>query len=102
MTPEYLIAAVISIMLGWGGFTWRRAESAHEVAERMSDRIDALELKIAEKYLTKEDFELQMDRLFATLARFEKKLDFHVYEQAGNITSLQQRIKRYEELTDNT
>lgn len=100
MTPEYLIAAVISIMLGWGGFTWRRAESAHEVAERMSDRIDALELKIAEKYLTKEDFELQMDRLFATLARFEKKLDFHVYEQANNINALNDRLQKYERFND--
>lgn len=98
MTPEYILAAMVTVVLGWGGFTWRRAEQALEAAERAADRTDRLELKLAEKYLTKEEFELQMTRLFNTLSRFEKKLDFHVYEQAQNINNLNARIKKYESL----
>jgi hypothetical protein len=100
VTPEYVVAAVITIVLGWGGFTWRRAESACEDVLKVSNRVDALSLKIAEKYLTREDFELQMDRLFTTLARFEKKLDFHVYQQADSINNMQQRLQRYELLNE--
>jgi len=81
MLPEYLIAAMVTAVLGWGGFTWRRAEQALEMAHRATDQTDKLELKLAEKYLTKDEFEMNMDRLFKTLARFEEKLDYHVFHQ---------------------
>lgn len=87
----------LAAMLGWGGFTWRRAESAMETAMKAHDSVDRLELKLAEKYLTKEDFEAQMDRLFKTLARFEEKLDYHVYAQAKDINALRHKLKKYEE-----
>lgn len=95
--PEYVVAAIMTAMLGWGGFTWRRAEQALDAAYRASDLTDKLELKLAEKYLTKEEFESQMERLFKTLARFEEKLDYHVYNQAQDITTLRQRLSRYED-----
>lgn len=91
------MAAIMTAMLGWGGFTWRRAEQALDAAYRASDLTDKLELKLAEKYLTKEEFESQMERLFKTLARFEEKLDYHVYNQAQDITTLRQRLSRYED-----
>lgn len=90
--PIEFFAIMATAMLGWGGFTWSRAEKALDAAERASDRTDKLELKLAEKYLTKEEFELQMERLFKTLERFEGKLDFHVYNQAEDIKRLRSKL----------
>ena len=96
MVPEYVIAAMVTVVLGWGGFTWRRAEQALETAYRAADQTDKLELKLAEKYLTKDEFEMNMERLFKTLARFEEKLDYHVFNQAQDISSLRRRLSHYE------
>jgi len=96
MAPEYVIAAMVTVVLGWGGFTWRRAEQALDTAYRVADQTDKLELKLAEKYLTKDEFEMNMDRLFKTLARFEEKLDYHVFNQAKDISSLRNRLAHYE------
>lgn len=97
MLPEYLLAAIVTATIGWGGFTWRRAERALDAAYAASDATDKLELKLAEKYLTKEEFESQMDRLFKTLARFEEKLDYHVYNQAQDISTLRKRLSSFED-----
>ena len=94
MLPEYLLSAMAAMLLGWGGFTWRRAETALLEARQASDKTDALELKVAENYLTKKDFELSMERLFKTLARFEEKLDYHVYQQDERIADLKGRLKQ--------
>jgi glutathionyl-hydroquinone reductase len=96
MLPEYILAAMVTAVLGWGGFTWRRAEQALDAAHAAADATDKLELKLAEKYLTKDEFEAQMERLFKTLARFEEKLDYHVYGQAKNIQYLRQQLSDYE------
>lgn len=92
--PEYALSALVAALLGWGGFTWRRAEAAITEARLASDKSDKLELKVAEQYLTKKDFELSMERLFKTLARFEEKLDYHVYEQDQTIKHLRERNRR--------
>jgi len=89
---EILIAALTSVVMGWGTFTWRKAEKAIEAAERAVDRTDKLELKMAEQYLTKNEFEMTMDRLFKSLARTEGKIDYHVYEQADAIKNLQRAL----------
>lgn len=89
---EVVIAALCSVVMGWGTFTWRKAEKAIEAAERAVDRTDKLELKMAEHYLTKNEFEMTMDRLFKSLARMEGKIDYHVYEQADQIKSLRQQL----------
>ena len=68
-------------LLGWGGFTWKRAEDAFLQARMAADAVDRLELKLAEKYLTKEDFNATMERLFGVIERIEEKIDYHVYEQ---------------------
>lgn len=94
--PEPLLAALVAVMLGWGGFTWRRAETAHEAAAKASDNVDKLELKLAENYLTKVDFENQMERLFKILSRLEEKLDYHVYSQTQDMRTLRNRLSKYE------
>lgn len=94
--PEYILATITTLVLGWGGFTWRRSEQALDAAMKASDATDKLELKLAEKYLTKDEFEYQMERLFKTLSRFEEKLDYHVYGQAQDIQHLRKRLSEYE------
>lgn len=94
MLPEYVLSAMIAALLGWGGFTWRRAEAALVEARTAHDKTDKLELKVAEHYLTKKEFELSMDRLFKTLGRFEEKLDYHVYEQDQTIKRMRQHIDK--------
>lgn len=74
--PEYLVATVAAAILGWGGFTWRRAEGAMKAAQNATDQVDRVELKMAENYLTRKEFELSIDRVFSTLERVEKKVDF--------------------------
>lgn len=94
--PEYILAAMVTAVLGWGGFTWRRAEQALDAAHAAADATDKLELKLAERYLTKEEFESQMERLFRTLSRFEEKLDYHVFNQTQDINLLRRKLSVYE------
>lgn len=96
MLPEYIVAAMVTAALGWGGFTWRRAEQAIDIARAAADATDKLELKLAEKYLSKEEFEITMDRLFKTLGRLEEKLDFHVFNQAQNAVNLRHKPSKYQ------
>lgn len=100
--PEYFIVAMFTMVMGWGTFTWRKAESALDKAERVADRTDRLELKIAEQYLTKRDFELQMDRLFGVLSEMKdgmgyltERVDFHVSEQASETKQLRAELDQY-------
>lgn len=95
--PEPIFAAIVAFVIGWGGFTWRRAEAAMEAADRVSSSVDKLELKLAEKYLTKDEFEHQMERLFKVLGRLEEKLDFHVYNQTQDMKTLRYRLSQYED-----
>ena len=92
-----LLGLIIPTVLGWGAFTWRRSEYAVSLAQRAAAQSDRLELKVAELYLTKKDFELAMERLFSTLHRFEEKLDFHVYEQERHLQSMRNRLHQSEE-----
>lgn len=95
MLPEYILATMAAALLGWGRFTWKKAEDALTAARAAADQVDKLELKVAETYLTKEDFDHYMDRLFKTLSRFEDKLDYHVYQQDERINDLKSRLRKY-------
>ena len=101
MTPETLLAMAFPVILGWMGFTWRRAENALEKIDRVSDKVDRVELKVAEEYLTKKDFELHMDRLFGTLGEMKgslhyltERVDYHVNEQALESKTLRKRLEQ--------
>lgn len=92
---------MITAVLGWGGFTWRKAEDAITHAIKAADRVDRLEVKIAENYLTKQEFQAYMDRLFETLGEMKngmhyltERVDFHVTEQAGESQELKAEINR--------
>ena len=98
--PEYLVGIVLSAVVGWGGFTWRRAEDALLAARQAADQVDRVELKMAEDYVTKKDFELFADRLFNTLGEMKgavkyvsDRVDYHVGEQAKETRELRNRLK---------
>ena len=89
------------MVMGWGSFVWKKAEAALEKAERVADRTDRLEIKLAENYLTKREFELQMDRMFNVLSEMKdgmgyltERVDYHVSEQASESKNLRQEINR--------
>ena len=99
--PEYVFGIMITAVLGWGGFTWRKAEDAITHAIKAGDRVDRLEIKIAENYLTKVEFQAYMDRLFETLGEMKggmqyltERVDYHVTEQAGESKALKAEIER--------
>ena len=101
LVPEYLVGIMITAVLGWGGFTWRKAEDAITRAIQTSDRVDRLEVKIAENYLTKQELQAYMDRMFETLGEMKggmqyltERVDFHVSEQAGESRELKAEIER--------
>jgi hypothetical protein len=94
MLPEYVLATMAAALLGWGTFAWKRAEDALLAARTASGQTEKLELKVAETYLTKREFELSMERLFSTLSRFEDKLDYHVYQQDERINDLKDRLRQ--------
>jgi hypothetical protein len=79
--PEYLVATITAALLSWGGFTWKKAEAALKTAQEAESQVDRVELKMAENYLTRKEFDLSMDRIFSTLERLEKKLDFHLSDR---------------------
>lgn len=98
--PEYLVGILFTAMIGWGGFTWKRAEDALITARRASDQVSQVELKMAEEYLTKKDFETYMDRLFDTLAEMKSavnyvsdRVDYHVTEQARETRDLRAKLE---------
>jgi thioredoxin-like negative regulator of GroEL len=101
--PEYLVGVIFSAIIGWGGFTWKRAEDALVAARQAANQVDRVELKMAEEYLTKKDFELYMDRLFDTLAEMKgavkyvsDRVDYHVAEQTRETKSLREKLSSYE------
>lgn len=93
MIPEALFNLLLPLALGWFGFSWRRTEQAISNVQRVADKVDQVELKMAEQYLTKRDFEIGIERLFAGFERLEQKVDFHVYNQGQRIRELKSRIE---------
>jgi len=99
--PEHLVPILIASMLGWGGFTWKRAEEALTQSRQATDKIDSVELKMAEHYLSKKEFESYMNRLFGTLGEMKdgmqyltERVDYHVSEQARESRGLKSEVER--------
>ena len=67
--PEYVIGAIVTIIIGTAGNLYGRMG-------RLDHRIDQLEVKIAENYVTKAD-----------LLRFEDKLDSVIMANMSTVTN---------------
>ncbi|AET72505.1 hypothetical protein SXGG_00005 [Synechococcus phage S-CBP42] len=80
--PEYLIAIILTAIAGSYTLQQRKIDTT-------GAKVDRLELKISEQYVSKTDTSNQFVRLWDTLHRMEEKLDAHVSENKVEI----QRIK---------
>ena len=82
--PEYLMAAGVAALLSLFGVTFKKIDAADR-------RMDALELKVAEKYVTKEEFRQSFTELFRVLSRLEDKIDAHVSEEQIKFQMLKEK-----------
>lgn len=87
-------------LLGWGGFTWRKAEEALTQARIASDATDRLELKLAEEYVTKKDFETALDRVLNSIVRVERKIDTYFLNQSSNIDRIRGKLNMWTDEED--
>lgn len=79
--PEYIIAIFASICLGSYGWLSRRLEDVDR-------KIDKLQVKIAEEYVTQSSFVAALDRLEGYLQRVEHKLDDQQKETPRILSSI--------------
>lgn len=68
---EASIAAAVAVITGAGAITTR----LHNRINALDKRLDAIELRVAQKYVTKEDINAMVDRVEAHMIRIENKLD---------------------------
>lgn len=123
--PESLLIMISTALLGWGTFTWRRAEDALHVARRSIDATDRLEVKVAENYVTKEDLKDSIETIMheftrtredistgfslirgshkeatyqtnEAIHRLEDKVEHYVSEQAQRNRDYRSRIEKYD------
>ena len=68
---ESVVPAVIAVVSGAAVLTTRLHNRMHE----MDQRVDRLELRIVETYVTKGDFQTALERVEGAMIRMEDKLD---------------------------
>ena len=68
---EFGLPLILAAVTGLSAITTRLHNRIHE----LDRRIDGVELKIAEEYLTKNDFEKTLERVESHMVRIETKLD---------------------------
>lgn len=78
------MAAGVAALLSLFGVTFKKIDAADR-------RMDALELKVAEKYVTKEEFRQSFTELFRVLSRLEDKIDAHVSEEQIKFQMLKEK-----------
>lgn len=71
MMIEAIVPAVIALASGAGIVTSR----IHSRINEMDKRVDAMELRMAETYVTKGDFQHALERVENQMIRIEEKLD---------------------------
>ena len=93
--PEYVLAFILSAFVGGLGWINRRIDL-------VDSKVDALEVKAAEVYVTKDQLDKALtrlenqflrfgDRLETSLLRMEDKLDAHVSEDRSRINNVIQK-----------
>jgi hypothetical protein len=76
--PEYLIALVASVIVGYAGFIHRKADSTES-------SLDGFKVEVAKTYVTKQDLDKSFNHLFRILERLETKLDASVFAEVSRI-----------------
>ena len=82
--PDFVIITAITGIMSLFGVSFRKIDQADR-------RMDRLELKVAETYVTKMEFREQFALLFKTLERLEDKIDAHVSEDARKIEFIKRK-----------
>ena len=78
---EQAIPAIVAIITG-GGFLFNRV---HHRINDLDKRIDTIELRIAESYVSKSEFVRGLDSMEAHMIRIEEKLDKLVDKNTCNM-----------------
>ena len=81
MMTEQIIPAVVAIITG-GGFLFNRV---HHRINDLDKRIDKVELRIAESYVSKNEFIRGLDSMEQHMIRIEEKLDKLVDKNTCNM-----------------
>ena len=68
---ETAIPAIVAVITG-GGFLFNRV---HHRINDLDKRIDAVELRVVESYVSKQDFNLMVSKMEQHLIRIEDKMD---------------------------
>jgi hypothetical protein len=90
--PEWLLALVASSIISGVGLAWKRISDTN-------DRVDKLEVRLAEDYATKVDLDTAFDRVDKALCRFENKLDALVMSELRSLREgLVHKVNGIEEL----
>ncbi len=66
--PEYIVGITATAVLTLFGIL-------HKKSDAIDARVDRLEVKVAEVYVTKEDIRLEFEHLRSQMIRIEDKLD---------------------------
>lgn len=84
--PDYIAAGLVAGVMSLFGVSFKKLDHADR-------RMDRLELKVAENYVSKAEFREQFVLLFKTLDRLEDKIDAHVTEDKTKIELMLKRWK---------
>lgn len=89
--PEWLITLLASTVLSGVGLTWKRFSD-------INDRVDHIEIRLAEEFATKDDMQIAFDKVDKSLCRFENKLDALVMSELRTLREgLVQKVSEIEE-----
>ncbi|QBP06195.1 hypothetical protein [Synechococcus phage S-B68] len=82
--PEYVVTFAVTAVLGLFGIMYKKGEAT-------DGRLDRLEVKVAETYLTKEEYYRSVEQLLGALGRLEDKVDAHVSEDPYKIDKIKRK-----------
>lgn len=89
--PEWLMTLLVSTLLSGAGLTWKRFSD-------VNDRVDRIEIRLAEEFATKNDMNTAFDKVDKALCRFENKLDALVMSELRTLREgFVQKVSEIEE-----
>lgn len=89
--PEWLLTLLVSTLLSGAGLTWKRFSD-------VNDRVDRIEIRLAEEFATKNDMNTAFDKVDKALCRFENKLDALVMSELRTLREgFVQKVSEIEE-----
>ena len=84
---ELVVPIALAAVTGLAAVTNRLHNRIHE----LDKRVDEVELRVAEKYVSKADLDGMIDRVESHLIRLENKLDKLTYRWTNSYNNLQLR-----------